>query len=353
MEDQFQKLDLSKDEEEELVFDVDDGENDVPPDLDLCLVGRFLTNQAYNFNIMRSRMASIWKPGKGVLFKDIGNERFLIQFFHILDLRRVVDGGPWSFDNHPLIIHNLQVGDIPTKVLLNKLLFWVQIHNIPHGLFTEKVGRSLGNFIGTFVQYDESNKGAAWKPYMRIRVELNVDNPLMRWKKIRMSNGNTAQVDFKYERLQIFCFICGKLGHSERFCEIPYTNSQDEIPRGWGVFLKAADRRSQALTGNRWLRQEAGIGGPVGGSGNSNGYSDMEGEINEERTQGRQLTNLSKPRKSANTEENDEIDLTDPKKRKRGLNVHGEGTSHEDAQTDTTATDHFLTAGPGFRGCRG
>lgn len=125
MEEQFQRLDLSKEEEEELIFEEETCDGNILPDLDLCLVGRFLTNQSYDFNIMRSRMTSIWKPGKGVLFKDIGSDCFLIQFFHSLELNRVVEGGPWSFDNHPLIIHKLQVGNIPRKVVLNRLLFWV------------------------------------------------------------------------------------------------------------------------------------------------------------------------------------------------------------------------------------
>lgn len=201
MEDLFQNPDISKDEEEELVFEEGGDVYDACPDLDLYLVGRFLTDRAYNFNIMRSRMASIWKPGKGVLFKDIGNERFLIQFFHILDLNRITEGGPWLFDSHPLILHKLQVGDIPSSVELNKLTFLVQIHNIPHGYFTERVGCSLGNYIGTFLLYDESNRGVAWKPYTRIRVELNVENPLRRWKKIKLKNSTSTQVDFKYKRL--------------------------------------------------------------------------------------------------------------------------------------------------------
>lgn len=119
------------------------------------------------------------------------------------------------------------------------------------------MGRSLGDFIGTFLLYDDSNKGATWKPYMRIKVAINVDQPLRRWKKIKLSNGNSTQVDFKYERLQIFCFICGKLGHSERFCDIPYSAPESEIVKGWGAFLKAPNRRSQPMPGDKWLRSEA------------------------------------------------------------------------------------------------
>lgn len=67
-------LSLSQEEEEDLIFE-EDCLHGAENDLELCLVGRFLTNQTYNFNIMKSRMAAIWKPNKGVLFKNIGNDR--------------------------------------------------------------------------------------------------------------------------------------------------------------------------------------------------------------------------------------------------------------------------------------
>lgn len=115
---------------------------------------------------------------------------------------------------------------------------------------------SLGNFIGKFLEYDESNRGAAWKPYMKIRVELNVDHPLKRWKKIKMSNGLTTQMDFRYERLYIFCFIFEKLGHLERFCDASYAMTGEVSNKEWGVFLKALDRRTYATGESKWLKLE-------------------------------------------------------------------------------------------------
>lgn len=87
----MENLNISREEDEDLIFDVNEGENHTEV-FDLCLVGRLLTDQTYNFNIMKNRMAAIWKPNKGVLFKSIGDGRMLIQFFHKLDLKRVVEG---------------------------------------------------------------------------------------------------------------------------------------------------------------------------------------------------------------------------------------------------------------------
>lgn len=91
---------------------------------------------------------------------DIGNSSLLTQFYHKVDLQRVIDGGPWSIGNHPLIIYQLKVGEVPHRLPLDRLAFWVQIYNLSVGSFTKNVGKSLGNFIGKFSEYDTTNKGA-------------------------------------------------------------------------------------------------------------------------------------------------------------------------------------------------
>ena len=49
---------------------------------------------------------------------------------------------------------------------------------------------------------------------MQVKVQIDVSQPPKCWKKIFISNGSSSQVLFKYERLGLFCFLCGKLGHT-------------------------------------------------------------------------------------------------------------------------------------------
>ena len=69
-----------------------------------CLVGRFLTDKSIDFAAMRSMMASLWKPVKGMCIKSLQPNLFLFQFFHERDLQRVIKGGPWSFNRHMLLM---------------------------------------------------------------------------------------------------------------------------------------------------------------------------------------------------------------------------------------------------------
>ena len=98
---------------------------------------------------------------KGIHIKDIPSNIYLFKFFHSVDMRCVLDGGPWTFDNFHLVLHHYKPGDIPgdipATIPLNHFAIWVQVHELPVGCMSEKVGIQLGNAIGEFVSYDHVN----------------------------------------------------------------------------------------------------------------------------------------------------------------------------------------------------
>ena len=70
--------------------DVEDG-RDGRIDFLYCLVGRFLMDKVINFSAMKNIMAALWRPGKGICIKDLSPTLFLFQFFHEIDIRRVLE----------------------------------------------------------------------------------------------------------------------------------------------------------------------------------------------------------------------------------------------------------------------
>lgn len=258
MENLLQNLSLPNEEDEELILDVSIAQ---PQELhfDHCLLGRLLTDREINFSIMRSRLASLWRPGKGVNIKDISPNLFLFQFFHPVDLKRVLEGGPWTFENQLLILHKLNPGDIPSSIPLVLVDFWIQVYDLPLGYMSMTIGKQIGDFIGKFVEYDDNNNSTLWRNYMRIKVSVDVRKPLKRFKKIRKAGGDWSVVNFKYEKLSTFCYICGHLGHSDRFCACLLSDDTTEPTREWGPWLRAPTKRGSHLGGEKWLREEKGL----------------------------------------------------------------------------------------------
>lgn len=383
------ELSLSKDEDEELILDpVNLGQN--PEFSDFCLVGTFLTERTINFNIMKHRLASIWRPGKGVSIHDIGSQRFVFQFFHVVDMRRVLEGGPWTFDNHFLILHQLKLGELPSQVPLFSINFWVQVSDLPIGYMSEGVGKQLGDFIGKFIEYDVNNNSVLWRSYMRIRVAVDVRYPLKRCKKIRKPGGEWFLTNFKYERLGSFCFLCGRLGHTEHFCELLFANPECDAKREWGPWLRASDRASARLGGGKWLRDDnnpqafdsvPGTPAAVGGSGkevakhNSNFLTADNPGRNKAITvdYAQSVTALDSrgtiveaPKINIShvtfEEEIDGLELADDRKRRRAAQSLGAYTNKMELDTDqqihfselenVDPNSSFLSAGPGAQACR-
>ena len=120
---------------------------------------------------------------------------------------------------------------------------------------SEKVGKDIVNFIGEFIEYDAKNNSNYLRPYMKIRVMLDVTKPLKRMKKIRMLGGESSIIKFKYERLGNFCYFCGMLGHIEDYCEKRYSLSSDDGIRIWGLELRVEKQRNNGGSANK-LRDE-------------------------------------------------------------------------------------------------
>ncbi|KAG8500486.1 hypothetical protein CXB51_002742 [Gossypium anomalum] len=84
----------------------------------------------------------LWHPIGGIYIIDLGNKRYLFQFFNEVDVQRVISGTPWFFNRK-------------------------------------------------FLDYDTSIPVLGPKTYMHIRVSLGVAAPLKRKKKIQLGHGES------------------------------------------------------------------------------------------------------------------------------------------------------------------
>lgn len=241
------------------------------------LVGRFLTENNINFQAMQNVMASLWRPKEGMEIQDIGGYKYSFVFYHIMDLRKVIEGGPWSFEQNTLVYKQVNGTEDLQTMELNKVEIWVQVHDVPKGFISENIMKSVGMYVGKYMKSDPANFDGTWKPYARIRVVLDIQKPLRRRMKIKREGGAWSWLNFKYERLGTFCFVCGILGHTERECNVVYENPEKEIERAYGVWLRAQTRNSKNGIGARWLINSDGGGkwsGNLGATGNQSKSSE-------------------------------------------------------------------------------
>lgn len=143
-------------------------------------------------------------------------------------------------------------------VKLQNLEMWVQIYDMPRGFISENILRNIGTSFGMYIKSDLGTFDGGWKPYIRIRVALNVDKPLKRRIKIKREGNTWSWINFKYEKLGTFCFVCGVIGHSERDCAAVYANPNKLDEKAYGTWLRAPSRNARSNTGSRWIRNVVG-----------------------------------------------------------------------------------------------
>ncbi|KAA3482176.1 nucleolin-like [Gossypium australe] len=163
------------------------------------LVGRCLTDSVVHFPSLRNTTADLWHPIGGIYITDLGEKMYLFQFFHEVDLKRVLDGTPWFFNNHLLFLQRIPIGGNPLTMQLNQTDFWVQVHELPPGLMNENMAKQFGNFCGKFIDYDVSNLSSGFRNFMRIRVCLDILAPLKRKKKVHVGSSMVVYAKFKAE----------------------------------------------------------------------------------------------------------------------------------------------------------
>ena len=91
------------------------------------------------------------------------------------------------------------------------------------------------------------NKGFYLGNYLRIRVSIDISMLLCRGRLVRMGGPSPSWVDFRYERLPIFCYWCGMIDHDEKDC-MQWMRSKESLKaedKQYGPWLWAMSERVQ------------------------------------------------------------------------------------------------------------
>lgn len=154
---EYASLTINDDGEEGLILE-ELLEDQVGVDYSLCLVRSFLSDRKINFTAMKDTLASIWRPVKGVYMEETNYPNlFIIKFFHKLDMQRVLDDGPWTFNQQVLLIKKLDGEEQLSELKISELYIWLQVYDLPIGFHSEAIYKSIGNYVGRFLASDSKN----------------------------------------------------------------------------------------------------------------------------------------------------------------------------------------------------
>ncbi|KAL0411140.1 UNVERIFIED_CONTAM: hypothetical protein Slati_3703700 [Sesamum latifolium] len=209
------------------------------------VVGRILSHKSIHADALRTTLTTAFNPVKGMDFKILPQQRFLLKFYHTVDRQRVMEGCPWAFDKNLIVLKEITADDNPAQMDLNWCDFHVHAHDLPISKMTRPIAQFIGNQIGIFKDVDMDDNGGVWGATLRIRVSLNVTQPLPRVLKIKTPLGDEQLISFTMERLPNFCYLCGCMGHLSKFChsrfEDGFQDPGDQTP--YAAWLRATNRQ--------------------------------------------------------------------------------------------------------------
>ncbi|XP_058733455.1 uncharacterized protein LOC131605074 [Vicia villosa] len=236
----WKEIPLSKEEEEGITVESEEicGEETFQH----TLAGSLWTDSSYNSRAFTSTMIGAWKLRNPVETQQLSKNLFLFRFSTRRDLESVLRNGPWSFDRNILVLARVSGEEQSSELNMHYGVFWFRVYQLPLMLRSESMAKKLGGILGVFEEMDmkEANRNGR---FLRIKVTIDLKLPLKRGIVIRFKDKN-LRVHFKYERLPTFCFICGRLGHQLKDCEVTGELNEDGFD----------DIEEQDLLYGQWLR---------------------------------------------------------------------------------------------------
>jgi hypothetical protein len=221
-----------------------------------CLISRFMSDRRIQKEAFRAFMARLWKTAGKVVFKELQDNIWLIEFSSEADKRRVLEGCPWLFDRSVLILKEVEESIPPAQMDFSKSPFWIQVHDILLICMNKHVGLKIGESIGRVEEVDVTGEGIGWGRCLRIRVQVDITKPLERGRALEL-NGKMVWANFRYEKLPHLCFNCGRIFHKHSQCNENKNPKQgtEPSPKQWGTWLRAEDMRfSQGHSRYGWRR---------------------------------------------------------------------------------------------------
>lgn len=223
------------------VFEVGELEDGIDKDqVSLVLVGRLVTERSFNIEAFKRTMIRVWAVTKRLIIRMIGPDLFVFQFFHWRNKDKVMEGRPWCFENQLLILNEFNGEDPPADVPITHSPFWIRLKNLLFNYRSSAICRAIASKIEYVMELEDDDLNL--ENYRRVRVMMDVAQPLCRFQDIQGKDGRVFRISIGYERVPFFCFLCGTIGHSENEC----VNVDDDEPvqcMGWGKHLRTTPKR--------------------------------------------------------------------------------------------------------------
>ncbi|KAM1605423.1 hypothetical protein ACFX1Z_026279 [Malus domestica] len=218
---------------EELVVHLDQALDLSSMEQGVKLIGKVLTSKLLNKWGVRNILRSAWKELGEVDIKWVRDNTFLILVQDKSMASKILEQVPWAVMKKVFSVKKWPPELALEEVEMETVPFWVQIRGVPLGSTSLSNIQRLTQVAGQFIVLEDPGKA---RGFLRVRLLIDTGKPLCNGCWIRRDQNRDTWVDFRYERLQDFCYRCGRIGHCNTECTF---QARGEGGAAYGEWTKA------------------------------------------------------------------------------------------------------------------
>ncbi|KAL3623079.1 hypothetical protein CASFOL_031895 [Castilleja foliolosa] len=200
---------------------------------EITIIAKILAPKPLNLNAFKTTMLKSWNITGKVATNQLGDNKMAFIFAEKRDMEKVLNN-TWTFRDHETVIAWWPPDKALAEVDLDTARFWVHIYGIPVSYINVPNVEKLANEIGTFVKTDLHSPAQKWKNSVKIKIDLNINKPLISFLDFTCSGGKKLLLEIRYECLMDFCHTCGRIGHKGLYCS--WQGKEDDDGNREGIF---------------------------------------------------------------------------------------------------------------------
>uniref|UniRef100_A0ACD6ABP0 Uncharacterized protein n=1 Tax=Avena sativa TaxID=4498 RepID=A0ACD6ABP0_AVESA len=173
LESMMEKLGLGEEDLDDVIY-----EEQAPPPVETTrwlAIARVHTDREFSDFWFYKSMRMAWNLAQEVKFRALEGNRFTIQLSCLGDWDKVMEGGPWTFRDHPVLLEEYDGFTKSSEVELFTFKIWIQIHDLPDGY--KPMLKVLAGKVGEVI-HTEPTTGDFSGNFFRVRIKYDVRKPL-------------------------------------------------------------------------------------------------------------------------------------------------------------------------------
>lgn len=143
----------------------------------MLLVGKLVTGKFFSASTIKAILSQIWKAIKDFKREAKRSNCFLFSFQTKEDVRYVLTNRPWVIHNYLLVLQEWHVDIALEEISFKTSPFWIL--GLPPITMTTQNANAIGNFLGGFLESDDSHGLKKRSDKLHIRASNQLDKPFI------------------------------------------------------------------------------------------------------------------------------------------------------------------------------